>query len=348
MEDYDDFELFDLIEQQQDESAVCKETFESYLGRISDTQFFEAYRMTKQCFMVIYDALDYPHKKRGNFLDPKFELLVLLRYLATGSFMLIAGDLLSISKSTAHGFIHRAMKIVCKSASKWIKFPSDIETVKQDFQAKFEFPGVIGAIDCTHVKMESIGGPLAEVYRNRKGVFSINVQAVCGPKLMFFDVVARWPGSTHDSRIFSNSRLNFDLESGKFSDGYLLGDAGYPLKIFLMTPYSNPSNHSQKRYNKRHSQTRMFIEKAFGVLKRRFPLLKHGVKMRKGEDNCMLILAAFVLHNMIIHFKYDVMFEHILEQEEYARDVYAEMINQDESSEEAIRKRDFIANSFIN
>ena len=47
----------------------------------------------------------------------------------------------------------------------------------------------------------------------------------------------------------------------------------------------------------------MFIEKAFGVLKRRFPLLKHGLRMRKGEHNCMMMLSAFVLHNMCIYYK---------------------------------------------
>ena len=40
-------------------------------------------------------------------------------------------------------------------------------------------PGVIGAIECTHVLIQSPGGDDAEIYRNRKGYFSINVQLVC-------------------------------------------------------------------------------------------------------------------------------------------------------------------------
>ena len=71
--------------------------------------------------------------------------------------------------------------------------------MKNEFESKYGFPGVVGAIDCTHVKIKSVGGENAELFRNRKGIFSINVQAVCGPDLLFFDVVSRWPGSTHDS-----------------------------------------------------------------------------------------------------------------------------------------------------
>lgn len=40
------------------------------------------------------------------------------------------------------------------------------------------FPLVIGAVDCTHIKVRSFGGPTAELYRGRKGYFSLNVQAI--------------------------------------------------------------------------------------------------------------------------------------------------------------------------
>lgn len=53
------------------------------------------------------------------------------------------------------------------------------------------FPGVIGCIDCTHIPIKNPGGPIAEIYRNRKRTFSINVQVVAGPDLKIMDVVAR-------------------------------------------------------------------------------------------------------------------------------------------------------------
>nr|CAI5828848.1 unnamed protein product [Callosobruchus analis] len=53
------------------------------------------------------------------------------------------------------------------------------------------------------MKIQSPGGDDAEVFRNRKGWFSINTQ-ICDANLNLLDVVARWPGSTHDNTIFNN------------------------------------------------------------------------------------------------------------------------------------------------
>lgn len=48
----------------------------------------------------------------------------------------------------------------------------------RDFKKLKNFPGVIGAIDCTHIKIKKVGGEVAQYYINRKGFYSLNVQ-VC-------------------------------------------------------------------------------------------------------------------------------------------------------------------------
>lgn len=67
------------------------------------------------------------------------------------------------------------------------------------------------------------------------------MQAVTGPNLEFYNVVARWPGSVHDSRIFDNSRARVLYEENRVP-GVLLGDAGYACHPFLMTPLVNPGS----------------------------------------------------------------------------------------------------------
>lgn len=107
------------------------------------------------------------------------------------------------------------------------------------------FPTVIGTIDCTHIKISGQGGDEGETFRNRKQFFSINVQSVANAGLTFQNIVARWPGSTHDSHIFNESRLKRRLEQGEFEDGVLLGDGGYKLYPYLMTPYRNPATEDE-------------------------------------------------------------------------------------------------------
>ncbi|CAH2088290.1 unnamed protein product [Euphydryas editha] len=74
----------------------------------------------------------------------------------------------------------------------------------------------------SHIKEELI---------NRKGTFSMNVQVVCNASLIFQNVVARWPGSTHDATIFTHSDLKDYCEQGELGNRWLLGDSGYPSHI---------------------------------------------------------------------------------------------------------------------
>jgi len=75
---------------------------------------------------------------------------------------------------------------------------------------------VVGAIDCTHIKIQSPSGDESELFRNRKSYFSINVQGVCNLDCEFINLVARWQGSVHDSRIFNNSLLKAKLEANEW------------------------------------------------------------------------------------------------------------------------------------
>ena len=44
-------------------------------------------------------------------------------------------------------------------------------------------------------------------YYNRKGWYSMVVQAVVDHDYLFRDICVEWPGSVHDARIFVNSRI---------------------------------------------------------------------------------------------------------------------------------------------
>lgn len=318
------------------------QSFQDYMDSQTEKSFKDRYRMKKQTFIALFQMLNFESKSRGNFFDPRFELLALLRYLATGSFMEVAGDLLGVSKSASHRAIHRAMRRVCLLASNVIKMPSDFSRIKLGFRSKCEhFEDVIGAVDGTHVRVKSPGGNNSEIFRNRKGYFSINVQAVCDHRGSFTDVVIRWPGSTHDARIFDNSVLKWKFEAGQFGNGYLLPDSGYALKDYCITPYLNCSDRAAERFNKAHSALRIVIGRAFGMLKRRFPALSFGIRLREMEDVCVLITAAFVLHNICMSLDDDFVDDdssNIVEEE-------IEAINTD-SNHQGTARRDAIKINF--
>ncbi|CAH2089007.1 unnamed protein product [Euphydryas editha] len=151
------------------------------------------------------------------------------------------------------------------------------------------------ALDGTHILIQSTNSNIGEEFRNTKGTFSMNVQVVCNASLIFQNVVARWPGSTHDATIFNHSDLKDYCEQGGLGNRWLLGDSGYPYKPYLLTPLLNPNTPSEQRYNEAHIKTRNTIEIYIGVWKIRFPVL--SLKSRLKLENIQaVIIATSVLH----------------------------------------------------
>ena len=118
---------------------------------------------------------------------------------------------------------------------------------------------------------------------------------------MFTNVVARWPGSTHDSHVFRTSDISTYLQNNHRSldDGVLLGDSGYACSPFLMTPYTVTRNAAQETYNDAHAKTRVVIEQTFGRWKRRFHVLHAEIRMGP-EKVCVIVGACAVLHNIAV------------------------------------------------
>ncbi len=107
----------------------------------------------------------------------------------------------------------------------YVKCPHDVAhqmVVKRGFYEISDIPNTIGAID-THV---CIKAPSTNVinYVNRKNDHSINVQIVCDASCNILNVVARWPGGTHNSFILQNSYLGQRLQAGGVEEGWLLGE----------------------------------------------------------------------------------------------------------------------------
>ncbi|KAJ4444991.1 hypothetical protein ANN_06790 [Periplaneta americana] len=118
-------------------------------------------------------------------------------------------------------------------------------------------------------------------------------------KAISTDIVARWPGSTHDSTIFHESRLRALLETREIANGYLLGDGGYPCKSYLLTPLQNPGTRAEQRYNTAHKATHNTVERQYGVWKRRFPVLSMGLRCHL-QNMSNIIVSTAVLHNIAI------------------------------------------------
>jgi hypothetical protein len=87
-----------------------------------------------------------------------------------------------------------------------------------------------------------------------------------------------WPGCTHDARLLRNSHLYHKAEAGTLSihEHHLLADNAYPLRNWLISPFKNYGHLSQEviRFNKALSSAHQTVERAFGLMKNRFRILR--------------------------------------------------------------------------
>ena len=229
------------------------------------------------------------------------QVLIALEFYATGCFQITVGDVIHVDQSTVSRVIKAVSISIAEKRRQFIKFPQsdrEIMDAMESFHATANFSHVVGAIDGTHVKISNPGGEDALRFINRKGWFSINCQATCSADMLITNIVAHWPASTHDARIFAESRIKNMFDDGHCK-GILVGDAGYPCLPFLMTPVARPLTQNQRRYNRAHILTRNVIERVFGVLKRRFSCLYFGLRLKMETSLCVIITCC-VLHNIAI------------------------------------------------
>lgn len=89
---------------------------------------------------------------------------------------------------------------------------------------------------------------------------------------------------------------------------FFVGDAGYPLEPWLLTPYRTPESGSpQAKFNEVHSRCRNIIERTNGVLKNRWRCLLSARELYYAPVKAIKIVnVCAALHNICIHYKSDL------------------------------------------
>ncbi|XP_052772686.1 putative nuclease HARBI1 [Mya arenaria] len=209
---------------------------------------------------------------RSCSLSVEEQVCIALRYYALGSFMQVVGDTHGRHKSTVCRVVDKVTKEIVKRHKQYIKWPVDEATkrrVKSEFSNIAGFPGVIGCVDGSHVRL---------IKHSPDQERKIPVHKCDGRKFTFIN--AQWPGSAHDSFIFGTSTLGCHMERNHrgFEDGIILGDSGYACSRYLMTPYRVADTNQKTNFNMGLCRTRVLIECTFGRWKRRFGIL-HGEEL---------------------------------------------------------------------
>lgn len=160
---------------------------------------------------------------------------------------------------------------------------------------------MIGCIDGSYIYIRKPKNKIKSTYTNRHDLCSITLQAICDANQRFLDVYTGVSSKIHDARIYKLSFISNDIPNTCGAKYHLLGDAAYPLRQYLLTPYRDYGRltEPEKIYNLKFSQTRVKIENAFGMLISRFRQLMR-LDFLHVETAAKFIVACCTIHNICI------------------------------------------------
>ena len=154
----------------------------------SDEELVRRYRFGQQTIRYITRLVEdeiSPATNRNQPVSPIQQVLITLRYLASGSFQQVTGDTFAgLDKSTVCRIIRRVTVALSRKIGEFIKIPESQEerdAVKQGLYEIANFPCAIGIIDASHIRIIAPTENEPD-FVNRKRYHSINVQGICDHK----------------------------------------------------------------------------------------------------------------------------------------------------------------------
>lgn len=188
----------------------------------------------------------------------------------------------------------------------WIK-------IAYDFNAKWQFPNCLGALDGKHVNMRC-PKKSGSLNFNYKHTFSIVHMALADAngRLTYIDVGCK--GRISDGGVFARCSLYSALEnnslnippsralpnSDMIAPFVIVADDAFALKTYMLKPYNFRSQSiAELVFSYRLSRARRMVESTFGDLTAVFRLLRTTIEL--SEVNVIrTVLAICALHNWLL------------------------------------------------
>lgn len=263
---------------------------------------------------------------KGKHLSLNDQVAVALRRLSSGESLSTIGDSFGINLSSVSQITWRFVEAMEERGLCHLSWPStemEMKEIKSKFENMWGLSNCCGAVDITHIMMTFPSlDSLKNVWRDRKKNCSMILQAIVDPDLRFRDIVTGWPGSLSDDIVFKSSAFFKLAEEGKRLNGgkkilqqgtvlreYIIGDTGFPLLPWLLTPDNGEGlSDVQVEFNKRLVATQMMVAKrALARLKEMWKIIQ-GVMWKPDKHKLpRIVLVCCMLHNIVIDMEDDVL-----------------------------------------
>nr|CAN74706.1 hypothetical protein VITISV_036360 [Vitis vinifera] len=214
----------------------------------SSSTCYELMRMEKHGFI----SLCHMFREKGWLVDSKHlnveeKMVMFLMTISHNLRNRLIKNRFQHSSQTIHKYFHEVLVAMVNFSKEMITLPlfNDSSNGISNRRLRQIFKNVVGAIDGTLIHA-CIPTNQQVPYRGRgKGECFQNVMAVCDFDIIFRFVVVGWEGTTHDSRVLTETihypQHNFPMAP---SEKYYLVDAAYTHTRGFMAPYRNVKTRS--------------------------------------------------------------------------------------------------------
>ena len=176
--------------------------------------------------------------------------------------------------------------------------------------------GMIGSLDCMHVGWKNCPVAWQGSNTGKSGKPTIALEALADHNLWFWHHSFGYPGSLNDINIWNRSCLLKAFLDGSFANDvdfkfrigedrvfhrlWVAVDGIYPELSRFMKTIQEPVGLKASRYARWQESARKDVERAFGVLQRKFHVLVRKMELWYVGDIANVVNCCMCLHNMMV------------------------------------------------
>lgn len=299
---------------------------------LDDTMFARQFRLAREDFEQIVSDLtvgmNLHHQNAinssGSPVNARLCLMITLRIFAGASYL----DMIHyhVHVDSVHNIVWRTTKMLNKQL-KNIKVAANEDDMKEIARAWSEqqyrrwgahlssgtlYAGDGFAVEISQPSAKELRGRSLGSFRNRKGFWALIVQAFCDVNTRFSVFDCKWPGGVNDIIAYSMTTIYSLATSNHFPEWctFVLDEAYSPCGGMHLTPFSVHQLRRAKStntilyykmlaFNNVLSSQRITIERAFGILVRRWGILWRPILFALHRVATIVKVCA-KLHNVCV------------------------------------------------
>jgi hypothetical protein len=307
----------------------------NWANNLCDNMFQRQFRLVREDFYYVVEKIKHYIGKTergvqqainssGSEISVELHLMITLRILAGAAYLDMIHYMVHVD--SVAGIVWITCKAIVKGLDN-IHFTTDEEecfqiskqwAVKQKkrwnelLNVSTLYAGDGLAIEIARPSVTELRGRDIRLFRNRKGFWALIAQAFCDSNTEFAVFDIRWPGGTNDIIAYQMTDIYMAVMEGEFPEWvtFALDEAYSSCGGLHLTPFSIHMLRRAKRtnlglyymmlaFNNVLSSQRITIERAFGILIRRWGILWKPISFELRKIPA-IVRACVMLHNVCV------------------------------------------------